>query len=469
MARDLIAEQRQWKSKINALAAEMDLMSEKDSPTPGDLERVARLGRGLERARDEYDRVSDEIRFQAVNGGPGIIAVRGVPGDYPEPTRRSGERDQALRQIDRSNSAGYLADHAAERATELVERNGTARDQSLAARWVTIAGDDHYRTAFAKLLTDPTRGHLLWTEPEREAYQRVAELQSEMRAMSVGAGASGGFMVPVSLDPAINLTSAGSINPLRRISRVVQTVTSQWKGLSSAGVTAEWLAADNTVREAADASPTIAETNIPVFLADAFVPYSFEVGADAVDFLTELTKLLVDGYDQLTATGYTTGSGVGQPTGIITALAGGSSVVASGTADTFAKGDVYNVQNQLPARFSANAQWCAHIATINAMSQFESAAGARLFPEIGDGRLLNKPLNELSNMDGVVDATQNNFLLLYGSFENFVVVDRVGASLEIIPNLVGANRRPSGQRGALLWARTGSDSLVDNAFRLLNC
>jgi predicted phage gp36 major capsid-like protein len=49
-----------------------------------------------------------------------------------------------------------------------------------------------------------------------------------------------------------------------------------------------------------------------------------------------------------------------------------------------------------------------------------------------------------------------------------VIVDRVGTTLEVIPNLVGTNRRPTGQRGALLWFRTGSDSVVDNAFRLLN-
>jgi predicted phage gp36 major capsid-like protein len=34
-------------------------------------------------------------------------------------------------------------------------------------------------------------------------------------------------------------------------------------------------------------------------------------------------------------------------------------------------------------------------------------------------------------------------------------------------NLFGANRRPTGQRGMFLWARVGSDSVVDNAFRLL--
>ena len=63
-----------------------------------------------------------------------------------------------------------------------------------------------------------------------------------------------------------------------------------------------------------------------------------------------------------------------------------------------------HVQNALPPRFSDRAQWCANLAVINLMSQMETTAGARLFPELSEGRLLNKPINELSNMDGVINA-----------------------------------------------------------------
>ena len=40
--------------------------------------------------------------------------------------------------------------------------------------------------------------------------------------------------------------------------------------------------------------------------------------------------------------------------------------------------------------------------------------------------------------------------------------------LELVPHLVGSNRRPTGQPGALLWFRTGSNVVVPNAFRLLS-
>jgi HK97 family phage major capsid protein len=80
-------------------------------------------------------------------------------------------------------------------------------------------------------------------------------------------------------------------------------------------------------------------------------------------------------------------------------------------------------------------------------------------------------MNELSNMDGTINvaATENNYPLVYGDFgAGMVIVDRIGSTLELVPHLFGANRRPTGQHGALLWFRTGSDVVIPNAFRLLS-
>jgi HK97 family phage major capsid protein len=145
--------------------------------------------------------------------------------------------------------------------------------------------------------------------------------------------------------------------------------------------------------------------------------------------------------------------------------------VATATADTIVSGDVYNLQNQLPPRFQANAQWCGNLATLNTLRQFETAAGALRFPSLQNSppTLLGRKANELSNMDSTLGGgAGNDSVLLYGDFSNFVVTQRVGSSIELIPHLVGANRRPVGQRGVWLWARYGSDSVNHNAFRLLS-
>ena len=66
-------------------------------------------------------------------------------------------------------------------------------------------------------------------------------------------------------------------------------------------------------------------------------------------------------------------------------------------------------------------------------------------------------------------ATASNYAVIYGDVaKGFFIVDRIGSTLELIPNLIGDNQRPMGQRGALLWFRTGSEVVVPQALRLLD-
>lgn len=390
----------------------------------------------------------------------------GTPGGDSKP-EVSGVRGNAQRMIERSFKADDLPAYAAEKATQLVTQ-GRLNDQDLAARWILATGDEHYRSAFAKLCADPTNGNRLWDERELAAFQNANRVQQEMRAMSLTDNA-GGYLVPFQLDPAIIITNVGTINPLRAISKVVQATGDVWNGVTSAGVTAQWLA---EATEAADASPTLGQPNISNYKGSAFVPYSYEVGMDTPNFLSEVGKLLADGAERLQATGFTTGSGIGQPVGIVTALDGTASEIAPTTPETFAAADIYKVQNALPPRYQANARWMAALATANSIDQFETTNGAKKFPDVAGPvpTLLRKPFHENSDMDSSINpaATADNFVLVYGDFSNFIITDRIGSTVELIPNLMGANRRPTGQRGLFLWFRTGSDSVNDAAFVSLN-
>ena len=86
--------------------------------------------------------------------------------------------------------------------------------------------------------------------------------------------------------------------------------------------------------------------------------------------------------------------------------------------------------------------------------------------------LLGKPLYEWSSMDAysAVDAavTAVHHLLLIGDWTNYVVVDRIGGTVEYIPHLFNTNANlPTGARGWFYHWRVGSDSVNDAAFRLL--
>lgn len=408
-------------------------------------------------------------RIEAWSHNPATPPTTTAAASWDVNVRAMGESDaisaarHALDDIQRRNTAVPAA--GLERVTDVL-LNGNGAEPGRIARWAITAANPAYETAFAKVLRDPTRGHLEWNSNEQAAYSAVADLT---RAMSL-TGANGGYMVPFALDPSIMLTNDGSSNPLRRLATVKLTTSDTWHGITSAGATAEWKA---EAVEVADGSPTIAQPAIPTFFGDSFVPYSFEYGMDAADALAELSRVLVDAADNLMATAYTTGNGTTAPQGIVTGLAGTASEINTTGSEAIDASDPYALQAALPARFSPNASWQSHIAIANGYRQMETTGGALKFPELRDNpaRLLGKPWYENSNMDATINAaaTASNYVTIYGDVAaGYFIVDRIGATLELIPNLMGANGRPTGQRGALLWFRTGGKVVVPQALRLLD-
>jgi HK97 family phage major capsid protein len=295
-----------------------------------------------------------------------------------------------------------------------------------------------------------------------------------MRAMQAGINASGGFQIPVVIDPAIRISSDGSISPIRQLAEVRREIGQEFRPVTSAHVTNQWTAESV---EVPDNSPTLASPSIKSFKTTSFVPFSFEYEtASYGGAISDLTRLLVDGYDQITAEAFLNGNGSTQPQGLWTGLDGTASELSPAVAETFNTNvDPYTVQNTLPPRFQADAVWLADIATINKLSEAETSNGAPRYPRVGDAEpvLLRKRLHEYSNMRGVSDvnaaATADNPILIYGDIRRcYTIVDFAGSTVELVPHLVGANRRPTGERGLLLWSRVGAGVVIANAARVLN-
>jgi HK97 family phage major capsid protein len=69
-------------------------------------------------------------------------------------------------------------------------------------------------------------------------------------------------------------------------------------------------------------------------------------------------------------------------------------------------------------------------------------------------------------MSTTITTGQN--ILLFGDFNQFQIVDRVGVSVEFIPNVFDQGTgRPSGTRAWLMHWRFGSGVRDANAFRVL--
>jgi HK97 family phage major capsid protein len=328
------------------------------------------------------------------------------------------------------------------------------------SRLAIASSDPDYWRAFVELARGG--GNATLSEREIAALRRV---EHERRAMSLSDSA-GGYLVPFGLDPTVTITSDGSLNQIRRVARQVVATGDVWHGVAANETSWSW---DAEAEEVSDDASTFTQPTIPVHRGTGFIPISGEAFADAANVTQEIGRLLAAGKDSLEAVAFTTGTGSSQPTGIVTALNSTASVVASAGSNVFGKTDIYALAESLPARHRnhPSAAWLANLAVYNDAREFETTNGASVFPEIAEGRLLGRPILEAEQMDDTWGSGEN-YVLVFGSFDRFVIADRIGTTVEFIPHLFGSNRRPTGQRGWWAYFRAGSDVTDTGAFRLLN-
>jgi HK97 family phage major capsid protein len=394
-----------------------------------------------------------------------------VPTDDVDVRSLSGReaRDRALKRADQAGELVELRDDQKEKISRLVRSRGvdshgreTDTDGAQIARRLLLTENDDYRSAWVKAMTSATPA---WTPEEARAVAAFRDF--ETRAMAEGANTSGGFGVPVLIDPTIILTAGGSLNPFRRISRVETITTNKWKGVSSAGVSWSY---DAEAAEVSNDSPTLAQPEVPVHMARGFVPFSIEVAQDYPNFALEVGALLAEGYDELQAQSFAVGTGTGQPTGIVTALDADTNVEVVVTTDgALGAVDITKVWKALPDRAKANATWVMGAGTASDVAALGDAYGTRTSDLTGNlDRLRNRPVEPSSYIPDFAGVTTAQNLIVVGDFRKYLIAERAGMSVELVPHLVGTtNNRPTGQRGWFAYARHGANVIDIRAFRLL--
>ncbi len=327
------------------------------------------------------------------------------------------------------------------------------------ARFALATSSPEFQRAFGKWLKFGDAAAAAYTDDEQKAV---------VRAMSL-TDTAGGFLVPFQLDPTVIITSDGSLNEIRQVAREVVATGDVWNGVSSGAISFSW---DAEAAEVSDDTTTFAQPTVAIHKGQGFIPISVEALADEANVTQEIGRLLAFGKDTQDAAAFATGTGSGEPFGIVVALTDGASQIDSITTDVFAIADLYALDDALPARYRANASWLANRAIYNDVRQFDTAGGAGLWemlPSDVPNKLLGRGVFESEDMDGSLTALADNKVLIYGDFSEFVIADRVGMTVETIQHLFHVdNNLPSGQRGILAWYRLGSDSVNDGAFRMLD-
>ena len=440
------------RAEWNELNEKIEDLNERIGELQARQERVA----ALSGSKEHVERATaPQTRRPASPTADNIYDLSTVRRSYDDPSMEGRElRDRAMKAVEslRPKHPDVEREDAQANVERLIDSDSS--DGRL-ARYLLAVGSPTYKRAFGNALAG--------AQLTREEHVALEAAKHAERALSL-TGASGGFAVPFDLDPTILNTSNGAVNPIRQLARVIQITGDEWRGITSAGITATYEA---EATETTDNAPTLAQPTISTEKAQAFVPFSIEIGQDWPALQSQMAELLQDAKDTLEAAKFINGTGTNEPFGLLVGVT--NTVNAAAGADAFTYANLTALQAALPPRYRPRAAWVGDLAILNRVRDFSTAGGGSVWEpsvqEDNPDRLLGKPAYEASEMPN--DATTGNKFLVYGDFSRYVIVDRVGLNVEVIPHLMGANRRPTGQRGLYAYWRNGAKVIDANAFRAL--
>lgn len=442
------------RGKIEAIEARAEKMKAYATSTPAATER------GNERQAPAFHKDRDIFDLDATRMGSHS------PEDFV-----ARVKDDAKRAVDGAKFARVTAtSKAAERAAELLDVYDD-EDGTLAKR-ILVTGSPVYERAFGKAMKSCSLAGLT-TE--------------EQRAMQLGNDSAGGFAVPFQLDPTVILTNDGFIGDIRSVARVETIVGKEWQGVTSDGIKIQRDGSDPAVLEAGelgrqaeaaeanDNSFALSQPKIRVSRVQGFVPFSIEIEQDWGGLRSEITRMLADAKareENWSFTNGTASNGVSlQPMGLIAGSTNTTVLAAGGNTPTGVKGGMpgllYALEESLAPRYRGNASWMAAKQFYNLVRQVDTAGGANLWERIGNGlpaQLLGYSVHENSDMDAIGNTKR---IAAFGDFSQYLIVDRVGMSVELVPHVFGANGRPTGQRGVYAIWRNNAMILVQKAIKVL--
>ena len=387
-------------------------------------------------------------------------SIEELPGEYRDFAMRAVEAGQypGVSDLGNSRRSRDTREDAQTHVAELLDGPDAGRGDL--ARRIIATGSKIYERAFFKSII------------RRNTLGLTSE---EQRALTMGTLAVPGeaaLPVPFQLDPTIILDSDGSINPLRQISRVETITGKAWQGVTSAHVTV--LRTLEASRAPSDGAPDLAQPEVQPQAVHGFIPFTVESDEDWPQLRSEMTRLLNDGKEQEEASSFVTGNGSPpNPEGIITGLDVSQEVDVTMTSPT--SDDVlFNVEESLGERFLPRARWLARRSTFNFIRSLGAESdGGDLWVRLGQGlppELIGYPAHVASAVPAMAQGAK---FLVFGDFmTGFLIVDKAGMGVELIPHLFttgggsGDPTFPIGQRGIYAIWRNSSKVIVPNAFRV---
>jgi HK97 family phage major capsid protein len=261
----------------------------------------------------------------------------------------------------------------------------------------------------------------------------------ELKAMSAGSLADGGYTVPLEIEQTIDRVLA-KVSPMRAIASVRQIGGNVYrKPIATAGAATGWVA-ETAARTQTDA-PTLAAIDFPTMELYAMPAATQTLLDDSqVDLEAWLAGEVQTVFAEQEGAAFVSGNGTTQPKGFLTEtiVADASwewaklGYIASGAAGAFATSNPTDALVSLayaPKQgYRANGAWVMNRNTESVIRKFKDTTGNYIWqPGAAAGQaptLLGYPVAEAEDMP---DIAANSYSIAFGDFSRgYLIVDRVG-------------------------------------------
>ncbi|MDE2134262.1 MAG: phage major capsid protein [Alphaproteobacteria bacterium] len=264
----------------------------------------------------------------------------------------------------------------------------------------------------------------------------------ELKAMSAGSLADGGYTVPLEIEQTIDRVLA-KVSPMRAIATVRQIGSNVYrKPIATAGAATGWVA--ETDARAQTAAPTLAAIDFATMELYAMPAATQTLLDDSrVDLEAWLAGEVQTVFAEQEGAAFVSGNGTTQPKGFLseTTVADASWVwaklgyIASGTAGAFAASNPADTLVALAyapkTGYRANGSWMMNRNTESVIRTFKDSMGEYIWqPGTSAGQpptLLGYPVAEAEDMP---DIAANSYSVAFGDFaRGYLIVDRVGVNV----------------------------------------
>lgn len=344
-----------------------------------------------------------------------------------------GANDERLAALEK-RSADVVADDKVERINRALDEQKRALDELTLAAQRPLLGTGERKQA-------PYQ-----TRERKQAFDRYVRKGDaggldalELKALSAGSNADGGYTVPLEIETTIDRVLAKA-SPIRSIATVRSIGANVYrKPITTAGAATGWVGETDSISQTN--TPTLAALDFPAMELYA-MPAATQTLLD--DSQVDIEQWLADEVQLVFAeqegAAFVSGDGSNKPTGFLaaTTVADGSWVwgklgyIASGAAGAFASSNPSDALLDLayaPKQgYRANGRWVMNRKTESTVRKFKDTTGNYIWQPGTSAEqpatLFGYPVTEVEDMP---DIAANSYSVAFGDFaRGYLIVDRIG-------------------------------------------